>query len=147
MQLSTQSIGLIVLLCAGCNARPAAVAVQGEVSYQGQVIEQGKIDFVPIENTPGPSACAVIARGRYEVPARWGLLPEGVYLVRIVAYAKTGKKEPVRGIAGNGLVEVKENFIPATYNTESTLKLRVADLSDKSKADFHLGKTPAATPR
>jgi hypothetical protein len=141
------------LLCVGCNSRPVAVGLQGEVSYLGRAIEKGQIDFVPVENTPGASDCAVIAQGRYnlEAKAKGGLRPDGVYQVRIVAYRKTGKKERVRSIddssPGGRLVEVEENFIPAIYNDESTLKLSVADLPDKNKADFQLGKSPTGAPR
>jgi len=38
----------------------------------------------------------------------------------------------------------KENFIPEAYNSKSTLKISVSDLSDKNKVDFHLGETPTA---
>jgi hypothetical protein len=45
--------------------------------------------------------------------------------------------------AGGPPVEVAENFIPAIYNRQSSLKVRVADLPDKNKVDFPLGKPPA----
>jgi hypothetical protein len=37
-------------------------------------------------------------------------------------------------------VEVTENFIPATYNSQSTLMVRVLELADKNKVDFQLGR-------
>lgn len=129
---------VLIALLVGCHSRPATVAISGEVTFGGRAIEKGKIDFLPADNTPGASAVATIAGGKYEIPAQWGPRPDGVYLVRIVAYAKTGKKEPMRGIAGGGMVDVEENYIPAIYNSESRLKLRVADVPDKSKADFQL---------
>jgi hypothetical protein len=128
----------------GCSSRPATVGLQGAVSFDGRAIERGKIDFVPAENTPGASVAATIAKGKYDVPARWGPLPDGVYLVRVVAYRKTGKTEPNRMMPGGPPIEVQENFIPAVYNEQSTLRVRIADLPDKNKVDFALGKTTAA---
>ena len=127
-------------LCVGCSSRPSTCAVQGEVSYEGRAVEWGQIDFVPIDNTPGPSAAAPIKDGRYAVEPKWGLRPDGVYLVRITAFRKTGKKEPNRIDRGGQPVDVTENFIPATYNSQSTLRVRVADLPDKNKVDFQFGK-------
>jgi hypothetical protein len=134
---------LAVLLSAGCNSRPATVGLRGEVSFDGQAVAWGKIDFVPADGTPGASACSPVDAGRYEIPARWGLLPDGVYEVRIVAFRKAGKKETNRVERGGPPVETAENFIPDTYNTRSTLRIRVADLPDKNKADFRLGRPSA----
>jgi hypothetical protein len=44
-------------------------------------------------------------------------------------------------------MHLAESFIPSIYNSEPTLKMRVADLPDRNKVDFALGKPPAATPR
>ena len=129
----------------GCSSRPATTGLQGEVSYDGRAVAEGRIDFEPVDMTPGPSSGANIANGRYEIPAnKWGLSPKGTYLVRVSAYRKTGKTERVRAMPGGPPTEiaVKENIIPAIYNSQSTLKVRVADLPDKNKVDFRLGKTP-----
>jgi hypothetical protein len=137
-------VGLV--LCAGCNTRPEAARLQGELSYDGRPIEKGKIDFVPVDGTVGGAASAVIVNGRYEFPPKAGVLPTGVYAVRIVALRKTGKTEPNRVDRGSPPIEVEENFIPPTYNTESTLKVRVSELPDRNKVDFHIGPKPGASP-
>jgi hypothetical protein len=131
---------LIILLSAGCSSRPATVGLQGQVNFDGQAIAWGKIDLLPVENTPGASACSPITNGRYEIPAKWGVLSNGVYQVRIAAFRNAGKKERVAG----QLVDTAENFIPPAYNTQSTLKMRVSDLPDKNKADFQLGRSSTA---
>lgn len=131
-------LGVLGVLGAGCSSRPAAMGLGGEVSYEGRAVEKGRIDFEPVDNTAGPSAGATIAHGRYDVPAKWGLLPDGVYLVRITAFRKTGKTEPNRIDPRGPRVEVEENFIPAVYNNQSTLKVRVSDLPSKDKVDFRL---------
>ena len=64
-----------------------------------------------------------------------------------MAFRKTGEKEPNRIQRGGPPLDVMENFIPAVYNSQSTLRVRVADLPDKSKVDFQLGKPSAAVAR
>jgi hypothetical protein len=134
---------LATLLMAGCGSRTATVGLQGDVSYQGQAVTWGKIDFLPIETTHGASACSPITNGHYEIPAKWGLLSDGVYEVRIVAFRKTGKMERNRIEIGGPPVETAENYIPEIYNSQSMLKVRVADLPDRNKMDFQLGKPSA----
>src|SRR5437899_10938072 len=45
---------LLVLVLAGCS-RSSNRRVWGEVSYKGVAIEEGSIEFLPIEGTGGPS--------------------------------------------------------------------------------------------
>ena len=135
---------MFTLFSNGCGARQATVGLEGEVSYNGRAVEKGRIDFIPSEGTTGPSAGATVTGGRYELPAKWGLLPNGIYLVRISAFRKSGRTEPNRIERGGPPVEVEENFIPAAYNRQSALKVRVSELADTNKVDFHLPTTPAA---
>jgi hypothetical protein len=130
-----------LLLSFGCNSHSTTVAVQGEVTYNGLAVEQGTIDFVPVDGTSGPSAVAPIKDGRYALDPKWGLRPDGAYQVRVTALRKTGRKEPNRIDRKGPPVDVTENFIPAIYNTQSSLKVRVAELPDRNKVDFRLGKT------
>lgn len=148
MQHSPRLIGVIALvLSVGCNSQPTTVGLQGEVTFNGRAIEKGKIDLVPTDNTPGASVVATITNGRYEVPDKWGPLPDGVYLVQLVAFRKSGRQEIDRLMPGSPPVEAEENFIPPTYNRDSTLKVKIADLPDKKKADFRIGITPADVSR
>jgi hypothetical protein len=137
------------VLCAGCGSSLRTLGVQGEVSFDGRAVERGTIDFLPVDSTASWSAGAPIVNGRYEIPAKAGLLPDGAYLVRICGLRKTGTKAvaPKRMLPqGTSTVDAEENYIPPIYNTDSTLKVRVADVPDKSKVDFRLGRMPAATP-
>jgi hypothetical protein len=134
---------VILAFAGGCHARPATVALQGDVTYQGEAVRRGRIDFLPADATPGASAVAPIAAGRYQLPPGGGLLPDGVYVVQITAFRKTGKTEPNRIQHGGPPIEVEENFIPAAYNRQSTLKVRVAELKDRDKVDFHLREAPS----
>lgn len=136
---------LLLVLLTGCNEGRDTVAVKGAVSFDGRAIEKGSIDFIPIEGTAGPAAMSAIAGGRYEIAANHGLSAVGTYQVRIVGMRKTGQttRAPARMLPDGAqpLVEIEENFIPPTYNSESTLKVRVSDLPDKNMVDFQLRKT------
>jgi hypothetical protein len=136
---------MLALLGSGCGVRSATVDLKGEVSYNGQAIEKGRIEFIPVDGTSGPSAGATIDNGHYALPAKHGLLGDGTYQVKITAFRKTGKKEPNRIERSGPPVDVTENFIPPTYNVQSTLKVRVSDCPDKDRADFHIGIEPPAT--
>lgn len=129
-------IALVFFL--GCGNRAASERLQGAITFNGKKVEKGKIDFVPVEGTPGGVVGAPIIDGRYKFPPDTGLLPTGVYSVRIIALKKTGRTEPNRLDPNGPPLEIEENFLSAIYNTESTLKLRIADVPDRNKVDFQL---------
>jgi hypothetical protein len=60
--------------------------------------------------------------------------------VRIFAFRKSGRKERNRMDPSKPVMEVEENFVPPIYNAQSTLKVRVAELMDRNKVDFSLGR-------
>lgn len=147
MRYHWRLIGLATLaLCAGCNSSAETARLQGDVSFDGRPIEKGKIDFLPVDGTVGGAASAPILDGRYEFPPKTALSPTGNYAVRILGLRKTGKTEPDRMSPDSPPIDLYENFIPPIYNTESTLRIRVPELPDKNRVNFHIGKThPAST--
>jgi hypothetical protein len=136
---------LMLVLAAGCNSGHKTVGLRGEVTFDGRAVEKGRIDFLPVEGTAGGSTGDAITNGQYDVPTKGGLLPDGIYVVRITALKKTGQTTVIPKMGGVPM-ELEENFIPASYNSQSILKIRVRDLPDTNKVDFRLGKTPAAAP-
>ena len=120
----------LLVMALGCDSGPEKTALRGQVSYKGKAIERGTIDFIPVDGTGGPSATSSITNGQYEVVPERGARVEGIYTVRIIGLKKSG-----RMFRGH---ETEDNFIPETYNSRSTLKVKIADLPDKTKADFQL---------
>ena len=57
---------LIVVASAGCGG-PATVAVRGQVTFEGQPVEQGDISFIPDPGTDGVSEGAQIRNGQYQL--------------------------------------------------------------------------------
>jgi hypothetical protein len=127
-----------ILLAAGCNSGPRLVRLFGEVSYQGKPIEKGTIEFVPAEGTPGPSTGGAIKGGHYDVAVARGPREGGVYQVRITALKKTGQTVPNLRDASGRPVELEDNFIPAKYNLNSTLKVTVTTEAARKGIDFQL---------
>ena len=125
----------IAVAVAGCG--PANRRVWGDVSYAGKPVEDGTIEFIPADRTAGPSTGGPIVSGHYDVPAAVGPLPGGVYKVTIRAMAKTGKSSP-DPFNPSAKIEQIENYIPAIYNTNTTLKVTISPRSGENQHDFHL---------
>jgi hypothetical protein len=134
------SILLVCLLIgvAGCNSSPGLLQVFGTVSFEGKPIEKGTIEFIPIDGTQGPSTGGSIKNGRYDVAMAHGPREGGIYQIRITALKKTGKTAPNMFKAGGPPLELEDNFIPAKYNQQSTLKVTVTPEAASKGIDFAL---------
>ncbi len=68
---AVRAAGLAALLLAvlpGCgDAGLQRVAVQGNVTVDGQALKNGSITFIPTEGTVGPKASGQVADGTYEL--------------------------------------------------------------------------------
>jgi len=133
----TLLMGFIVLFLAGCGGGPKRVHVWGTVTLDGTPIEDGTEEFTPLPGTPGPSTGAGIRDGAYDIPASHGPYTQGQYKVSISAMRATGKTVAnlIRG--GNRSVPIAENYVPARYNTATTLH---AEIHAAEKFDFALRK-------
>lgn len=123
---------LALLPALGCGGN-RNVHVWGEVSFNGTRIEQGEIEFKPIDGTSGPTTGGSISAGRYDVPENVGPLSGGTYLVSISGYAKLGRKIQV---APGQYVDALDNLIPEQFNRQSTLKVTIDPKA--MPQDFHL---------
>jgi hypothetical protein len=127
MRRTTARIALtacgLFLLAGGCGDSSGRQAVSGTVYFKGQVLDQGRIHFAPVE--PGPTESgATIENGRYQIPRDNGLVP-GKYKVSIFSYDQKGAKVQSEEIPGDpGNTQFKER-IPAKYNVKTTLTAEV----------------------
>lgn len=109
------------------------VELRGTVSYDGQPIEQGLITLVPTDG-----------KGR----ADGGEIRDGAYAIRCTPGRKrveiTGTRPipgaaPLEGVPGDANhVEAREPYVPAKYNTDSTLEYEVEE--GVTEKDFALEK-------
>ena len=76
---------LALIAFTGCGRIADKSAIRGTVKFKkGEVVDQGSIEFSPVDPKAGNQSGARIADGAYEVPQDKGLRP-GKYIVRISA--------------------------------------------------------------
>jgi hypothetical protein len=121
---------LAAVLC-GCGQEPAGSTVSGEVTFQGQPLDQGVIEFSPAEGQ-GTLSGAPIKDGRYAVPAENGLAP-GKYEVRI--YSMEGAVS-IDQSTEDIPAEPRER-IPSQYNAQTTLTAEVKETGE-NKFDYKI---------
>ena len=131
--LGRLSIALLVipflstLSASGCSkpGRPGYHTVTGRVTFDGQPLENGFVQFVPVGSKTSPES-GRIAKGLYRLESKAGKVTVHVLSTRL-----TGKMDPVMNTA------IEEMFVPERYNSKSELKADV--VADKANAiDFEL---------
>ncbi len=113
-----------LLVGAGCRQRET-YPVSGKVTFNGEAVSNGEIQFLSADQTGAPAA-GRIQNGEYHLQAR-----PGSKRVSIRAARAVGGKVP--GALGSAF----QDYIPAEFNSESTLTAEVA-ASDDNQLDFHL---------
>jgi len=135
------------VLLAGCGRRSTLrrLPLSGSVTFAGRPVDDGLIEFIPVDSTPGPSFGGLVKAGRYDVPAAQGGNAGGTYRVQITASRASGKTFTVdaRGLSRDGekmevLVPVMENLIPEKYNVASTLRVTITPEASVAGIDFAL---------
>lgn len=133
---------LLVFWLGGCGQRgPQRVAVEGAVLFGSEPLKAGRIRFVPIDGTKGPTAAATIEKGFYVYTAETGpvvgkhrveieSIPDpGFELDDEAAYAQAQKQKQA--------VPLPSQPVPPQYNKNSTLTVSV-DPESETKFDFYL---------
>ena len=117
--------------CGGSGRLP----LKGTVTFDGEPVEQGYVQFSPSPGTTGPTSGADIKEGTYEIPSDRGL-PKGTYHVNIQAWKRQSEVsiDPVTGekTEGGGLKQI----LPAKYNKDSKTTVDVG--GDQTTYDFNL---------
>lgn len=120
-RLQHVACAVVFAFVAGCSSGPRS-SVEGNVNYDGELVDQGGIVFIPVVEDSGlVRATGPIQNGRYHLDNQRGPNP-GKYRVEITWRKKTGNKVPGEG--GNPRDEVVMP-VPAKYNTESELTVDV----------------------
>ena len=131
-----------MLMIAGCGEGPAyegpaRVAVSGAVTFDGEPLPSGIINFIP--QGQGRRANGIVMNGQYSIDEDHG--PNvGTYKVQILGYAKAPADVPEGGGEGGGDEEPEVDngpqILPAKYNAESTLTAEIT--AGENKHDFTL---------
>jgi len=129
---------IAMIICVGCDSGAGRMSVRGKVTFHGQPVQRGTIQFAPAERTAGQSGGGVITDGLFEVSAEGGLLAGQTYVVRIIALRGTGRTAPNRLDPDAPPVEVEENYIPPIYNSQSTLTVTISETASENTFEFPL---------
>jgi hypothetical protein len=109
-------------LLSGCGSSGDGYqAVSGSVTYQGERISDGTIQFFSAGEQPVLCGGAMIRDGEYRLPQEHGLKPSN-YLVKISATEKLPNPDKDE-VAMNPFLARER--IPSRFNTESTLTVEV----------------------
>src|SRR5262245_13602942 len=109
----------VLLGLLGCGD-PQKAEVSGTVQLDGQPIEEGSIQFIPVEGTTGPSAGGTITNGQYHIPRDKGVTV-GKNRVELRAFKKTGRKvQDPTGPPGT-LADERIQAFPPEFNDKSTV--------------------------
>lgn len=126
-------LAILTALVAGCSRGLERVAVKGQVTFDGQPVQRGRIRFLPDSHTEAPMSGAEITDGQYTVAQ--GGVPVGTHRVEIEAFrVGTANDDP------NIPPTLGRQFLPARYNRESDLRFTAPSGSDPLTKDFHLTK-------
>jgi len=114
------TLALTALLAGGCGASSSDYPVTGTVTWKGQPLDQGSIQFLP-EEGKGTMVGAEIRDGHYALPNPPGLAP-GTYRVRI--NSRSGVNPSAAPDTNLSDPNSKER-IAKKYNEETILKAEV----------------------
>jgi len=116
---------LVSLLAIGCGSSgPPRAAVQGNVTWEGESIETGTINFIPTGD--GPAATGSIQNGEYSLPKGSGPVI-GECRVEIFAMKDFGLQEAGPPHPPGTKIEVVKQIIPTEYNNSSELTVSIND--------------------
>jgi len=129
------AVGTLVLIGCGGGDEITRGDVVGTVTWNGEPIEEGFIEFIPVPGVPGAPVKLWIRDGKFDstsddIDDRG--VPIGMNRVEITARKKTGKQVKVMGQMEDEIVQ----YIPARFNEDSELTLDVPN--ETITRDFEL---------
>lgn len=119
----------LLMAAAGCGG--GTVSVEGDVTFDGQPVQNGTIGFMPTGE--GKKIAGQVVAGKYLIPAEFGPTP-GAYKVEIHWRKPTGKKYK----SDAGEFDVTEEGLPDKYHDKTELTADVK--SGKNVINFNLKK-------
>jgi hypothetical protein len=125
-------LGLILLILppVGCDApvedNLPREAISGTVTFEGEPLPKGTIQFRPASQAEATAAGAMIDDGRFTIPRGQGLVP-GKYKVQIDSREDAGAPLAQGELPGAPNVSKKKPaaLIPPRYNTKTELTAEV----------------------
>jgi len=124
----------------GCGDSRLA-EVSGTVKLDGQLIEEGSIQFIPVEGNTGAGSGDVIKDGKYHIARERGV---AVGKNRVEFRAFKESKRMVQDPTGKPGTKTFERLpaFPPTFNDASTIIRDIQSGSQVIDFDFRVGETP-----
>ena len=119
-----------LLMFVGCSSEPTRVNVKGKVTLDGKSIQNGVVEFVPVDGKTPTGKGGIITDGQYTAD----LVP-GDVLVKIRSSKVVGKRKRY-DTPDSPLDDVTEEAIPKKYNEATTLKEKIT--ADRREINFDL---------
>ncbi len=138
----TKPLSLLMLLsitlsgCGGSGDGPKRASVEGQVTFSGEPVQSGFIQFIPQQGDDGAPVKLTIKDGKYATssdPLDDRGIPLANCRVEITATRDTGKQ--VKNMMGEMEPEF-EQYIPEKYNTDSELQTEIK--SDTHEVNYEL---------
>lgn len=112
---------LISLLPVGCGpSGPPRAEVSGVVTFNGQPVGEGSINFFPADGNTGPEAGGAIRDGKYHIPRAQGPVL-GKNRVELRSFQKSGRRIQDPTAPPGTMTEEIINVFPAEFNLDSKL--------------------------
>jgi hypothetical protein len=125
--------------CSRGDRGPERVVVSGIVTYKGQPIPDGAIQFAPSATSAAPMSGALIADGKYKVDAHGGV-PVGTHKIRIEAFRQVKVTRKPGQFAPPNMSEksVTQQYLPKKHNAETQLEMTIPPGSRAITKNFDL---------
>ncbi|MSR32420.1 MAG: hypothetical protein EXR99_13050 [Gemmataceae bacterium] len=108
--------------------------VKGNITFKGQPLAHGNIQFLTTQGAPGPAAGAMVKEGKYEIPQLQGLDP-GTY--KVIISCTEEMKVPPKGWKATSL-PTKE-LLPPEFSSHEKSKNKINVTKDgDNKFDFSI---------
>ena len=127
------SLLILPTMFVGCNGvNDGRHAIKGRVLFQGKPLDQGLIEFHPVNGPPGPAAGSMIKNGRFTIPHDQGLT-DGLYKVVI----RSAKPVALYTLPPTASAKERER-IADQYNNHTVLMVQVTPGSGTCSFDFEV---------
>ena len=121
-------LAVLFLVAAGCSQGPAVGTVTGEVTFDGQPVKKGHIEFTPLDGQ-GQTGGVMIDEGKFsgEVP---------VAQMRVQIHGQKVVKGTYQAYPGAPLEDDVVEMLPAKYHSKSDITLDVKRGKQEVKYDL-----------
>jgi hypothetical protein len=129
LALLVGSLGLL-----GCKGEMTRRPISGQITFKGEPLDHGRIQFFTTTDPPLPVGGALIENGSYTMPAEFGIEP-GTYRVRIDSLEPDPNYKPKPGEMMS--LPPSRNRLPDRYHDKSTITVEVTR-DGPNRFDFNI---------